>query len=373
MTGDETLHIAGRAADAVADFDARQCLSAREDLDLFGLRAMAAALRPALSGPAPRTEDDLAVALEVAPRHRWLLRRWLGLLTSHGWLEHDRGAGFSSLREGRAPRCADLDQACAALGFSPQLARFFAAANRHALDLLQDRVLAQELLFPDADLLTAEAAYRDNPINRYLNAAAGAIVTRAVNALAADRHPVRILELGAGVGGTTADLLPLLGGSPVEYHFTDVSSFFLDAARARFARHSWLRFDLLDLNAELPPPRSFDIILAANVLHNAHHCGVALRRLRELLRPGGHLLVIESCREHCQLLTSMHFLMSPRPGGVRPGRDDVRAGTDRIFLTESQWRAELVAADLPPWLVLPGPEQALAAHGQRIFAVRTPW
>ncbi|WP_051022592.1 class I SAM-dependent methyltransferase [Nocardia pneumoniae] len=372
MTTGEVLDIAARAADAVADFDARHLLSARDDLDLFGLRAMAAALRPALSGGTARTADDIAVALDVAPRHRWLLRRWLGMLSVNGWLEHEEGHTFSSLREVTAPHRVDLHRVCVDLGFSPQLARFFAAANRRVLDLLRDRVLAQELLFPDADLLTAEAAYRDNPVNRYLNAAAGAVVTRAVDALAADRHPVRILELGAGVGGTTADLLPLLDGLPVEYHFTDVSSFFLDAARARFSRYSWLRFDLLDLNAELPQERSFDIILAANALHNAHHCGMALGRLNQLLRPGGHLVVIESCREHCQLLTSMHFLMSPRPGGVRPGRDDVRAGTDRIFLTETQWRAELIAAGLPAWLVLPGPEHALAAHGQRIFAARTP-
>ncbi|WP_174187501.1 class I SAM-dependent methyltransferase [Nocardia barduliensis] len=371
MTTDEALDIAGRAAAAVADFDARHCLSARDDLDLFGLRAMADALRPALSGGAARTEDEIAAALAVAPRHRWLLRRWLGLLAARGWLDHEDGRTFSSLRQVAAPNRAQLDRVCADLGFSPQLARFFAAANRHALDLLRDRVLAQELLFPDADLLTAEAAYRDNPVNRYLNAAAGAVVGRAVADLATDRHPVCILELGAGVGGTTADLLPVLDGLPVEYHFTDVSAFFLDAARARFSHYPWLRFDLLDLNADLPPRRSFDIILAANVLHNAQHCGATLARLRESLRPRGHLVVIESCREHCQLLTSMHFLMSPRPGGVRPGRDDVRAGTDRIFLTETQWRAELIAADLPARLVLPGPEQPLAAHGQRIFAART--
>lgn len=372
MTGHETRTIARRAAESVAYFDAGQCLSARADLDLFGLRAMAAVLRPVLSGSVPRTEEDLVAMLEIAPRHRWLLRRWLALLTGHGWLEHEADRGFTSLRSVPTPQRPDLGRTCADLGFPAQLARLFADANRHALGLLQDRVLAQELLFPDGDLLTAEAAYRDNPVNRYLNAAAAAVVTRAVDDLAGDRHPVRILELGAGVGGTTADLLPLLDCRPVEYHFTDVSSFFLDAARTRFAHHPWLRFGLLDLNAELPPPRSFDIVLAANVLHNAHHCRTALRRLRELLRPGGHLLVIESCREHPQLLTSMHFLMSPRAGGVRPGVDDVRAGSDRIFLTESQWRAELVAADLAPWLVLPGPEQPLAVHGQRIFAARTP-
>lgn len=372
MTADEVNEIAAHAATAVADVDARHCLSARADLDLFGLQAMAAAVRPALLGGIARTEEDLAAELAVAPRHRWLLRRWLGVLTGHGRLTGDAVSGFSLGGAGVAPQRPRISDVCADLGYSPQLARFFDTANRHALELLQDRVLAQELLFPDSDMLTAEAAYRDNPINRYLNAAAGAIVTRAVGDLAGDRHPVRILELGAGVGGTTADLLPILDGLPIEYHFTDVSSFFLDAARARFARYPWLRFDLMDINGEPAPPETFDIVIAANVLHNAHHCGVALQRLRRVLRPGGHLVVIESCREHYQLLTSMHFLMSPRPGGLRPGRDDVRAGSDRIFLTESQWRAEFFAAGMPPRLVLPGPDQPVAVHGQRIFAARLP-
>lgn len=82
-------------------------------------------------------------------------------------------------------------------------------------------------------------------------------------------------------------------------------------------------------------------MLAANVLHYAQHCGRTLRQLHDLLNPGGCLIFIESCREHCQLLPSMHFLMSPRPDGALPGLTDVCAGTDRIFLKEHEWLDEL--------------------------------
>ncbi|MEU4340997.1 class I SAM-dependent methyltransferase [Nocardia sp. NPDC023852] len=369
----ELVTTARQAADAAmaSEFDAQQCLSARDDMDLFGLRAMARVLRDALPEGAMLDADQIADRLRAAPRHRWLLRRWLTELTEHGWLDH-AADGYRSLRERSTPIRGDLAQVCADLGFSPELARFFERANRQLPQLLADRVLAQELLFPNGDFLTAEAAYRDNPVNRYLNAAAREITAWAVRQLAGERNTVAILELGAGVGGTTADVVAALEGSPVDYHFTDLSNFFLTAARDRFAAYPWMRYGIVDLNTDLPQQPRYDIVLAANVLHNAHHSARTLRRLRDLLSPGGFLIFIESCREHCQLLTSMHFLMSARPGATLPGRTDIRAETDRIFLREHEWVDQLTTADLPPLLVLPDPHHPLAVHGQRVFAARRP-
>ncbi|MFQ6227849.1 hypothetical protein [Nocardia sp. NPDC002869] len=54
----------------------------------------------------------------------------------------------------------------------------------------------QELLFPGGDMLTAERAYRENIISHYLNPAAREAVAGITARVAADRAPVRILELG---------------------------------------------------------------------------------------------------------------------------------------------------------------------------------
>lgn len=368
----ELADIARRAADAASTVpnhgDIRQYTSARDDLDLFGLHAMAHVLRNALPASGTRTENEISERLNVAPRHRWLLRRWLTELTAHEWLTYEPRLGYGTWHEQAAPQRANLRQVCADLGFATELGQFFERANRQLPALLQDRVLAQELLFPDGDFRTAEAAYRNNPINTYLNAATREIITAVTREL--DRDPVRILELGAGVGGTTADIVAALGDSSVDYHFTDLSNFFLTTARAQFAAYPWIRYGTVDLNTDLPQHPACDVVLAANVLHNAKHCGRTLRQLHDLLNPGGCLIFIESCREHCQLLTSMHFLMSPRPGRTRPGLTDVRAGTDRIFLTEHEWLDELTAAGLHPGLVLPDAQHPLAVHGQRVFLAR---
>ncbi|MEU7631041.1 class I SAM-dependent methyltransferase [Nocardia sp. NPDC049220] len=220
-------------------------------------------------------------------------------------------------------------------------------------------------------MATAEAAYRDNLSSRYLNLAAGRAVADLVDGLRGDRPPVRVLELGAGIGGTTDDVTAALAGLPVEYHFTDVSTFFLDAAKRRFADYPWMRYEIVDMNADLENQPRYDIVIAANVLHNAYDIAVTLRQLRALLNPGGAVVIIETCHAHCAQLTSVHFLMSPREDQPHAGLTDVRAGTDRIFLTENEWRDQLLAAGLTPELVLPAGDHQVAALDQRVFiAVR---
>nr|WP_245672872.1 class I SAM-dependent methyltransferase [Aldersonia kunmingensis] len=214
---------------------------------------------------------------------------------------------------------------------------------------------------------TAEAAYRDNLSARYINLAAGRAVADLVEGLRSDRSPVRILEVGAGIGGTTDDVTAAVSGLPVEYHFTDVSTFFLDAAKKRFADYPWMRYGIMDMNADLAQQPRHDIVIAANVLHNAFDIRHTLQQVHDLLNPGGAVVIIETCHAHCQLLTSVHFLMSPASGQPHAGLSDVRAGTDRIFLTEREWQHELTAVGLTPALVLPDGDHPVAMLDQRVF------
>jgi len=63
--------------------------------------------------------------------------------------------------------------------------------------------------------------------------------------------------------------------------------------------------------------------------------------------------------------------MSARPGGERAGDRDRRAGTDQIFLDETQWRAELDDAGFRPIVGVPGPEHPLHPVGVQLFAATT--
>ena len=226
----------------------------------------------------------------------------------------------------------------------------------------------QELLFPNGSMTTADAFYRDNAISRYLNLGARAAVADAVRRLAVDRSPVRILELGAGVGGMTDDIVAGLTGLPVDYHFTDVSTFFLNAAKQRFAEHPWMRFGIVDLNADLHRQPPCDIVVASNVVHNARDVGRTLGEIHDLLRPGGAVIFIEVCKAHCSFMTSVYFLMSPASGQPQVGLTDVRAGTDRIFLTQDEWHHQLATNGFTPVQTLPPADHPLSMLDQYVFA-----
>ncbi|WP_208921393.1 class I SAM-dependent methyltransferase [Streptomyces capitiformicae] len=330
---------------------------------------------------APHTAAEVVAALGTAPRHAWIVRRWLRTLAEESRLVLDPTTGH--YRELTAPSRAEyaharrtLDDARSGMGYPESMTRFFfAAADRLPL-LLQDRTSLQEVLFPEGETDTAEGNYRDNVPSRWANHAAADLIAR--EARRRERReiggrPLRVLEAGAGVGGTTEAVLSALGSTPVDYLFTDVSRFFLQTSRTRFGTHPGLRQALFDINrdptAQGFTPASHDVILAANVLHNARHVGCALAALRELLVPDGLLVLVESCREHYQALTSMYLLMSPQ-ADEEGWFTDLRAGQDRVFLTEGEWVRQLDAAGFRPLPVLPPDGHPLTALGQHVVAGR---
>lgn len=116
---------------------------------------------------------------------------------------------------------------------------------------------------------------------------------------------LRILEAGAGTGGCTKWLFRGLSGQngavglPVEkYTFTDVSSGFFEDARKTFAKwEDVMEFRTLDVDADPIEqgfePGSYDVVVAANVLHATRKIDVTISRARKLLKPGGSLVLIE--------------------------------------------------------------------------------
>ncbi|WP_143663310.1 methyltransferase, partial [Streptomyces bobili] len=157
--------------------------------------------------------------------------------------------------------------------------------------------------------------------------------------------PVRILEIGAGTGGTTAAVLDALApyGDGIEYVFTDVSAAFVRKARNRFgAQYPFARFEVLDIEADPAgqglTPGALDVVLATNVLHATRRLSDTLTRAKRLLRRGGALLLVEGTRARHQLalvfgLTAGWWLFSD------PDQRMLRSP----LASERQWRDALAA------------------------------
>ncbi|WP_206600466.1 SDR family NAD(P)-dependent oxidoreductase [Chromobacterium sphagni] len=169
--------------------------------------------------------------------------------------------------------------------------------------VLRGEKLATEVLFPGSSMALVEGIYKKNAHADYLNS----LVEDAVESLVQARLEageanarIRILEVGAGTGGTSEGVFKRLARyqDHVEYVYTDLSKSFLLHARDSFSGIApYMELQLFD--AERAPDEqgvdsgSFDIVIAANVLHATRNIGNTLGNVKRCLKRNGLLILNE--------------------------------------------------------------------------------
>ncbi|KAJ5918177.1 Type I Polyketide synthases (Type I PKS) [Penicillium verhagenii] len=140
--------------------------------------------------------------------------------------------------------------------------------------------------------------YAEWPINRLMYKQMEDFLGRLASRLDPNSGPIKILEMGAGTGGTTRWLLPLLASLnlPVEYIFTDLAPSFVAAARKRFGKqYPFMKFRTHDI--EQVPAEDLigtqHIVIASNAVHATHSLCESARNIRKALRHDGFLMMVE--------------------------------------------------------------------------------
>lgn len=139
-----------------------------------------------------------------------------------------------------------------------------------------------------------EAYYRCNGMSKLLSDTCAEMVLK----LAHQNPNMKIIEIGAGTGSTTMPVLQALGLKFAHYDFTDISSGFFE--RARTEQKEWSgKISYRRLNVEQDPvgqgfqPESYDLVIAANVLHATVNMDTTVHNVRKLLKSGGKALIGE--------------------------------------------------------------------------------
>ncbi len=153
-----------------------------------------------------------------------------------------------------------------------------------------------QLVFPEGDLTTATQLYQESTGAKVMNTLVQQAVLSALEQLPKSRG-VRVLEIGAGTGGTTAHILPHLNPAQTEYVFTDIGSLFTTKAQEKFGDYTFVRYQTLDIEQD-PSTQGFeshqyDLIIAANVLHATADLHQTLQHVKQLLAPRGMLILLE--------------------------------------------------------------------------------
>lgn len=261
---------------------------------------------------------DIQDAAGIIPRYRRLVKRFLEVLEEEGFLKSE-DTQWVVVKEPRLqPPAAAMEAFKRTYNLAEAELTLLERCGTRLADVLRGHEDPLELLFPQGDLTTATQLYQNSPGARWMNSLVRYAVDLVLKRLPAGR-PLRIIEIGAGTGGTTASILPYLPANQCRYTFTDLSALFTNQAKKRFKNCSFVDYKLLDI--EKPPKKQgfaqeqYDIVIAANVIHAAKDLAESLNHINSLLAPGGMLLLWE---------------------GVAPQR-----WLDLIFgLTEGWWRFE---------------------------------
>ena len=236
--------------------------------------------------------ERLAEQLRIAPRFHRLLPRLVEILVEAGRLARV-GAELEVVAWPTAPATIVL-----AAGSVGDDFRFKIAHNcaQVLADILAGRIDPLDRLFPNGSSKLASDLYNTTPeAEAYNRLLAEAVAKFAANAPVGRK--IRILEVGGGTGGTTSWLLPEIAARGVDYMFTDISPALVERAKDRFGAYEGMSFSTLDLEVDAQvagiEPGSFDVVVAANVVHATADLRRTLSKLRTQLAPGGALFMLE--------------------------------------------------------------------------------
>jgi SAM-dependent methyltransferase len=201
----------------------------------------------------------------------------------------------------------------------------------------------------------------ENTLYRPYNFLAAEALHRCIR----DKITARVLELGAGSGGATIELITALQNRYEEiigtFVVSDISASLLMRCRNRVMSAFGNSIEIRCLNFDRSiqcTPGEFDVVVAVNALHNAASLRGALQNIKFALAPDGVLIISESL---CAIGDLVHqdFIFNLLP---HRGDPEARGETSR-FYSAAAWREALKDAGYSGevWQNNTGPELALLA------------
>lgn len=199
------------------------------------------------------------------------------------------------------------------------------------------------ILFPQGSFEVIEDIYKNNTDAAYYNKLTSVFIIDIIKNYFEEPKNVSVIEIGAGIGSTSANLLPLLKQNTLcsSYLYTDISRLFLQFGKKNYgSAYEFLSFAPLNI-AKAPNEQGFlqnyyDIAIATNVLHATDDILATLQNTRSLLKTGGILVINEGIikRDYSTLAY-----------GLLPGwwafKDNEWRITGSPFLSAKSWQKAL--------------------------------
>ncbi|KAI0835815.1 hypothetical protein F5Y06DRAFT_275458 [Hypoxylon sp. FL0890] len=155
------------------------------------------------------------------------------------------------------------------------------------------------------------------------------------------KREIRILELGAGTGGTTKHLVEQLekssAGQKISYTFSDVSKSLVAAAKRKFTQYSFMEYAIVDIEKE-PGAEirgKYDVIISTNCIHATPSLVRSCTNIGKMLRKDGQVCLVE----HTQNLYWFDLVW-----GLVEGWWLFDDGRTHALASELRWKKDLEAS-----------------------------
>lgn len=279
------------------------------------------------------SNDVIQKHFKSDPTYSFLVDRMVEILAEGGYLKPTEGGWIVTNVPNELPVKTTLNEL--------RIENEFLSNEIMALDrcvksipaVLSKQFHPLEVLLPSNGTNDIENIYKDSIVSVHANKRVAEEIQKFVS-LRKYSGKIRVLEIGAGTGGTTGEVLQSLEGNAFEYHCTDISQGFFAKLHSRFGNK--IVTSVLDIEKpDFTRFSDFDIVIAANVIHATKKIENTLQNIRRLLKDDGKLILIEGVTK--QAWVDLIWGLTPQWWAFT----DCNYRTNHAYLDQDGWLAVL--------------------------------
>lgn len=254
----------------------------------------------ALNSPISTMHPDQPIpSVDHLPKHTRVVQRLIQILKKHGIIKERNSTLVRGGKDSPSKPSSELHQEF--LTDYPAYAReaqLMHLTGPRLADCLTGKVDPLSLVFQGTEAQSIlKGYYTASPMLSTVTEQLVHFIHSVISSSTPHDRPIRILEVGAGFGGTTTRLADAIqtSGRPIEYIFSDISYTLVKSAKAEFAKYPWMKFQALNLEKEMPQDLvgSCDIVIGTNCVHATVNKTETIRRLKTLLSSEGFMVLSE--------------------------------------------------------------------------------
>ncbi|KAJ8066571.1 hypothetical protein OCU04_005623 [Sclerotinia nivalis] len=242
---------------------------------------------------------DTAPMIPHLPKHKQLVRQLYRVLEDGGLITVNGQGQFirTSKPVDPTPASTIYEEIIPAFPLHASVHKVTGAVGKELAGCLTGEKDGLQIVFGNKEnKKTLDDLYENWPLVRSGTIALGEYLEKA---MANPDRPgkFRILEVGAGTGGTTKYIVRHLQklGIPFEYVFTDLSASLVAAGKRTFKDCPEMEFTTLDIEKEPKESwvHSFHVVISTNCIHATRNLTTSLTMIRKLLRDDGVVTLVE--------------------------------------------------------------------------------